>query len=209
MKNLIFLILSVSFLFAKCDKVVASLYQDFESTKIGDIPFGWMMSSTGQKSLGIWEVVEGKSVYMKYPRGSFGEQFNILYTKDLYFKNGVVQTKIRAYKGRENRGGGVVWRLKDRKDYYFVLIDFLKKTLFVSFVKNGKIKNIVEKDIKLKKGWNILKVKFCDENIDIFLNNKNVVNIKDKSIIHSGGAGIITKADAKTFFDEIKIEVLK
>ena len=210
MKKWVLLIMTVSLLFAsECKEVKEVLKQDFESTKIGDIPEGWMMGATGQKSLGIWEVVEGKSVYMRYPRGSSGEQFNLLYTKDVYFLNGAIEAKIKADKGRENQGGAIIWRMRDRKNYYMAMIDPLNKEFMIKVLKNGESKKIYSKKIDLKDGWQRLRVVFCFDLIEVFLNGKKIADIKDSTITHSGGAGILTKADAKTFFDEIEIKVFK
>lgn len=209
MKRIVFLMLLTSFIFAQCNHIKIKLFQDFESTKIGDIPQGWMMGSTNQKSLGIWEVVEGKNVYMRYPRGSRGEQYNLLYTKDVYFLNGICEAKIKASEGRENRGGGIVWRLRDRKNYYMAIIDPLKNEFSIKAVIDGKTKEILKKNIDFDEDWQTLKVIFCKNSIKVFLNKKLIADIKDDSITHRGGAGILTKADAKTFFDDVKIEVFE
>ena len=209
MKKFFILFIFAVTLFAGCNKVKEVKIEKFDSTDIGAIPFGWMMGSTGQKSLGIWEVVDGKMVHMRYPRGSRGEQYNLLYTKDLYFLNGTVEAKIKPDVGREDKVGGVVWRLRDRKNYYMANIDFLSKKLNILKVVKSKIEKIYEKDIDIKNGWNRLRVKFCDKLIEVYINDKLVAKIEDNSINTPGGAGIVTKGNSKTFFDDIKIEVFK
>jgi len=189
-----------------CLKIKKEIEQNFNSTKAKEIPSGWIMSSTGRKSLGIWEVTKDKSVLLKYPRGSQKNQFNLLYTKELYFKNGYIEAKIDSVDGHE-KNGGIVFRLRDRKNYYMVLLDFIKKELSFFVVKNGKVKKIFHKKVDLKNGWNILKASFCDKDIKIYLNEKESFFIKNDQISHKGGAGIVTMGDSKSAFDDIKIAV--
>ncbi|WP_281950529.1 family 16 glycoside hydrolase [Nitrosophilus kaiyonis] len=178
-----------------------NMKENFESTKVGNIPFGWIMSGYNQKSFGIWEVIDGKYLKMKYPRGSYKNQFNIFFTKDLYFKNGEVEVKIKTDQNFKN--GGIIWRFRDKKNFYMALLkrDFLN--IFV--IKNSKSKNIFTKKIDIKNYWNNIKVRYLNNKIEIFLNNKKLISISDETLLIPGGVGLVTEADAKTIFDDIQI----
>jgi hypothetical protein len=44
--------------------------------------------------------------------------FNLCWTKDIAFEDGEIEVKVRADTGKEDQGGGLIWRARDANNYY-------------------------------------------------------------------------------------------
>ena len=189
--------------YASCTHPKIHAKMDFGSVCKGDLPCGWIVSATNKHFPAIWEVNEKKQLFIKYPRGHRANELNIFFTKDYYFKNGSIEAKIVSKKD-----AGVIFRARDRKNYVAVLLDFAKKRLLVERIKNKKITKLYEKPITLKGGVEDLKVRFCNDSIQIYLNGERIASLKDAALLGKGGVGVIATGDAQAVFDDITIEVV-
>lgn len=59
---------------------------------------------------------------------------------------------------------------------------------------------------KLGKGWNTLKIIVKSDLFTVYLNEKELFKVQDKTFTNSGKAGLWTKADAVTYFDDFEIQ---
>ncbi len=51
-------------------------------------------------------------------RGAGGSTFNLAWTDGARFQNGTIEVKVKARTGREDQGGGPIWRVQDKDNYY-------------------------------------------------------------------------------------------
>lgn len=188
--------------YASCMHPKIHAKMDFGSVCKGDLPCGWIVSATNKHFPAIWEVNEKKQLFIKYPRGHRASELNIFFTKDYYFKDGSIEAKVASKKD-----AGVIFRAHDRKNYTAILLDFAKKELLVERVKNKKITKLYETPITLQGGFEDLKVRFCKDSAQIYLNGKKIASLKDASLVGQGGVGVIATGDSQAVFDDIKIEV--
>ncbi len=56
-------------------------------------------------------------------------------------------------------------------------------------------------------GWNTLKLLVKDDLFTVFLNGKEIFKVQDKTFTNAGKVGFWTKADAVTYFDDLKIQI--
>ena len=84
-------------------------------------------------------------------------------------------------RGEVDRGGGVVWRAKDRKNYYIARYNPLEDNFRVYKVTDGKrAKEFQDAEVKIPAGeWHTLKVTMSGEKIECFLDGKKYLDVKD------------------------------
>ncbi|BCD59851.1 MULTISPECIES: hypothetical protein [unclassified Nitratiruptor] len=201
MRKIVYVVLLASLLFAKCDHFQKVVKVDFDNVRKGEIPVGWIVSCSGKSFPGIWEVDENKRLFIKYPRGNKAHEKNIFFTKDAYFTNGICQAKLLSKKN-----AGVVFRARDRKNYYAVSIDFKHKKLIVEEVENKKPKLLLTKDLTFNTPPKILQVAYCNDNATIYIDNKEIAKLSHLKK-RAGGVGVMASGNSQAFFDDIVIKV--
>ena len=187
---------------------------DFENTDVGQIPAGWKIENTNPKGeLPTWKVIEdqfaasGKKVLaLTDTKKSSGNSYNLCWTGNTSFTDGEVEVELKAVKGKEDQGGGVIWRALDKNNYYIARFNPLEDNFRIYYVKDGKRKQIKSADAKFPPGkWVKLKVVQRGNTFECYLNNKKLIEGTDDTFTKPGGVGLWTKADAATSFDNFTV----
>jgi hypothetical protein len=138
-----------------------------------------------------------------------GETFNVLLS-DASFKDPSILVKLHADSGKEDQGGGVVWRAKDAHNYYIARWNPLEDNFRVYYVKDGKRTQIGSADVKADpKEWHRIRVDHAGSHIVASFDGKTVVTVDDSTFTDAGQIGLWTKADASTWFDDLAAVDLK
>ncbi|HXT60229.1 MAG TPA: hypothetical protein VN699_16430 [Pirellulales bacterium] len=175
---------------------------DFEGDKPGEIAAGF------SEEAGQWRVVEtdgGKALAQQAKNPD--ETFNVCLVKDGDAKDLGLQVRFKAVAGELDQGGGVVWRAKDAKNYYVARYNPLEDNFRVYKVVAGKRLQLATADIKRSDGWHALRVTMRGEQIQCFYDGKKHLEVKDATFAGSGKVGLWSKADARTYFDELTLLV--
>lgn len=185
---------------------------DFESVKKGAVPQTWECVSR-------WEIEEdkiapsGKQIFsMKNNKKGFfgyGSGFNLCYNPKLTLKDGAVTVKFRANSGSIDQGGGIIWRVQDKENYYVARFNPLEDNFRFYKVINGNRTQLKSADIKLSKGWHEMKVIQKGSHFEGYLDGKKLLDCNNSAIGKSGAVGLWTKADAATSFDDLSAKVEK
>ena len=213
---LTFLFVVVSQTNAQEHKVAAkkSITFDFENVPVGHIPEGWKVEATNQRGkLAVWKVEEDKTapsgkkvLTLTDASGSFGSTYNLCWTKDISFLNGEITVRFRANTGREDEGGGVIWRAKDRNNYYIARFNPLEDNFRIYYVKDGVRRMLTSARVALKAHqWHSMKITVNGDKFEGYLNGKKLLSVTSKVFNEPGGVGLWTKADAATSFDDFKV----
>ncbi|HLC15832.1 MAG TPA: family 16 glycoside hydrolase [Thermodesulfovibrionia bacterium] len=188
---------------------------DFEDTASGQIPEGWIVESTGQSGpIATWQVVfdkesESKVLGMTKANHNSDSTFNICRTKNVNFKDGEIEVRFKAIEGKEDQGGGPVWRLQDKDNYYIARANPLENNFRLYYVKNGERTALASADVDVPSNkWHTIKIIHKAEHIEAYLNRKKYLEAKDSTFNDAGKVGLWTKADAVTDFDDFKIKPL-
>ncbi len=225
-KNLFFIVLIISLIFAFGNLIAQEEKEErgeeekieltFENVPVGKIPTGWKIEATNQKGpLATWQVVEDKTapsgkkvLALTTPNHHFGGTFNLCWTDQIKFQDGEIEVKFKANSGVEDQGGGVIWRVKDKDNYYISRYNPLENNFRIYYVKDGARRMLASARIKLPAHqWHELKIKQEGKKITGYLNGKKLLEVEDNTFPGAGGVGLWTKADAATSFDNFKIEV--
>jgi hypothetical protein len=132
------------------------------------------------------------------------------------FANGSVSVRFRAVSGERDQAAGIVWRYKDPDNYYIVRANALENNVVLYKVEGGKrislepkgtpsktygVKEKVPKDT-----WSMLKVEFNGRNFIVFFDGMKIMEVQDGTFPSAGKAGLWTKADSVTYFDDFVIK---
>lgn len=196
---------------------IQNLSFDFEEVDAGAVPAGWMIEETGQaKSPAIWEIMEeiappsGKKTLSVTTAENTGEAFNICWTKNIVFQSGEISARMKPVKGVEDQGGGIIWRVQDRNNYYIARYNPLEKNFRLYVVEGGRRKILASAKIEpLTEEWATIKIVHIGTHIEAFLNGNNTLIINDNTFNGPGGVGFWTKADAISSFDDLALNKYK
>ena len=153
---------------------------------------------------------DGANKAMKQAGKSKGERFNVCINNKLKYQNLEIELRIKPMEGTEDRGGGLVWRFHDAKNYYIARANPLENNLSIYKVVNGNRKQVKSVDVKMKAGeWYKLKVVMIGNTMDCYFNGEKLLNATDTTFPNAGRVGFWSKADAVSLFDDLKIKDLK
>jgi 3-keto-disaccharide hydrolase len=181
---------------------------DFEKGVIGKLPAPWKKYLTGNGIIGKWQIVKDgdNSVLGQVSLEGKGKHYNILVNEKIKYKNLEIKVKFKGVKGTEDQGGGPVWRFLDKNNYYVARANPLENNYRVYKVKKGVRYQLATAELPVDSGvWYTLTVKMVEDHIECFLNGKKYLDIKDSTFKSAGKTGLWTKADAFTYFDNMKI----
>jgi hypothetical protein len=191
---------------------------NFENVPAGQLPTGWKVEGTNQKGpLATWKVIEDKTapsgthvLAMTSPNHTSGKTFNICWTKKVSFLDGEIQVRFKAVKGKRDQGGGVMWRVRDKNNYYIARFNPLENNFRIYYVRNGVRRMIASVKIVLPAGkWHTLKIVQRGNRFEGYLNGKKLLQGTNEVFTKPGGVGLWTKADAVTSFDDFIVRPLK
>jgi len=193
-------------------KEARSYSWDFNDEPTGKLPFGWVIDATHpKKPLAVWEVLksssENKILALSKTVAYYGNTYNLCYTRPVPFLNGEIAVRFKAISGQIDQGGGIMWRVQDRDNYYVARFNPLEDNFRFYAVKEGVRREIASANIALDKGWHTMKIIQQNSHFEGYLDGKKVLEANNGDCTQSGGAGLWTKADAATVFDDFKITV--
>ncbi len=190
---------------------------DFEEYPIGKIPKDWSQYVTGKDSQTDWKIVAdgGNKVLAQLSNDHPNYHFNAIVYNGLHGTNVELRVKMKGIAGNMDQGGGFIWRFIDRNNYYVARANPLEDNVVLYKVENGKRTDLalVGKgktygvDVPpLGNDWNQLRLTAQGDLFTVFLNNKELFQVKDDTFTGTGLVGLWTKADAVTYFDDFEVK---
>ena len=135
--------------------------------------------------------------------------FNLFWTDRERFKDGTVEVKVRASSGRVDQGGGPIWRVQDKDNYYIARWNPLEDNFRLYYVKDGRRVQLASADVTADpKKWHTIRIEHKGDAIEGYLDGQELLEVRDETFTGAGGVGLWTKADAATGFDDFQIRNL-
>ncbi len=187
---------------------------NFDDVPVGELPVGWRVDATNQKGpLATWQVIKDETspsgdnaLALTSPNHTFGGTFNICWTDAVSFLDGEIEVRFKAVTGEEDQGGGVIWRVQDKDNYYIARFNPLEDNFRIYYVHDGARKTLASAKVALPAGkWHTLKIVQRGSQFEGYLNGEKLLEDTDTLFTESGGVGLWTKADAVTSFDEFVV----
>lgn len=176
----------------------------FDTDPVGAMPMGWTGGVTGN-GRPHW-TVETDPTAPSRPnvlRQSGSGDFPWCVKAGAVFADGAVEVKFRPIAGREDRAGGVVWRWKDRDNYYVARANALENNVSLYYTERGTRRTIKYVDAPVAAGaWHTLRAEFRGKRTRVLFDGQPLIELDDGHIAGPGAVGVWTKADSVTAFDD-------
>jgi hypothetical protein len=178
--------------------------ENFDNARPGTLPAGWLAGVTGT-GVPRW-AVEADAAAPSQPHGlkqSGTGTFPWCVKQDAALADGYVEVKFKPLTGREDQAGGLVWRWKDRDNYYVARANALENNVSLYYTQNGRRITLKYVDAPVARNtWHTLRVEFVAKKIRVVLDGKAYIEMEDDHITGRGAVGVWTKADSVTLFDD-------
>lgn len=191
---------------------------NFDSFRPGQMPPSWFAVSSNSK----WEVSKDDTapskphVLAQKPGAAGPDSCSLIVWNKAYFKDGDVSVEFKPVGGRLDRSGGLVWRYRDPNNYYVLHADALQNKLALFKVQNGNRVLLSPRRRRFAKyalnrrvpsdEWSILHVKIRGSRYIVYFDHREAFEVDDSTFTGPGKAGLWTRADSVTYFDDFQVK---
>ncbi len=173
---------------------------NFEDDPPGSIARGFV------GEVGRWEVVatpEGRALAQRAE--SPDATFNVALASGVSARDLDLSARLRPVAGREDRGGGLVWRARDARNYYVARYNPLEDNFRVYKVVDGKRTLFQDARAPRAEGWRTIRVVMKGDHIECYLDGTKALDVRDATFPDPGRVGLWSKADARSYFDDLTL----
>ncbi len=210
------LLIAASFAFAQKTMTV-----NFDKDKAGALPKDFSAALTGSGREGVWIVTTDdaspgqKNVLAQTDADATSYRFPVCVYDKLTAKDADISVKFKTVSGRKDQAAGIVWRYRDKDNYYIVRANALENNVVLYKVQNGKREDLplkgegrtYGKKAKAPSGqWNTLRVTAAGNLFTVYLNGEKLYEVEDATFAGAGKVGLWTKADSVTYFDDLEVK---
>jgi len=193
---------------------------DFNKDKAGEPPKGFSTALTGQGKAGVWVVIKDEAspnqgnVLAQTDADATSYRFPLCIHDGVTAKDADVSVKFKPVSGKKDQAAGIVWRYRDKDNYYIVRANALENNVVLYKVQNGKREDLplkgegrtYGKKAKVPSGqWSALRVTAKANLFTVYLNGEKLYEVEDGTFTEAGKVGLWTKADSVTYFDDLKV----
>ena len=189
------------------EKMGSDTLVNFENETEGKLPSGFVADATNKAKSIKWNVINdnGNKVVEQQALNS-GSCYNLLVLDKFAYKDFSASVKIKAISGEEDQGGGLVWRYIDKNNYYVARYNPLENNFRFYRVVDSKREELKSADSDIKQGeWFTMTIEMKRNKVTCSLNGDKLIESTDDTFKSAGLIGFWTKADAVTYFDDLKI----
>ena len=194
---------------------------NFDNMPAGPLPPGWVPAMTHTGGAPKWEVVRDDSapskpnVLAQVSNDRTAGRFPLAVSDRISVQNGALTVKFKAISGVVDQAAGLVWRYRDPNNYYIVRANALENNVVLYKVQNGERialapRGTPSNSYGVKHGvprqtWITLSVSFRGNVFAVSMDGKKLFEVEDSTFTGPGKAGLWTKADSVTYFDDFEI----
>lgn len=185
---------------------------NFDSGQLGRAPAGWSVVLANPGSAPRWEIRKDRTaptqpyVLAQLSNDPAANRAPLAILDNFNLRDGDVSVRIKPVAGRQDPGGGLVWRYRDENNYYLVRTNVVQNTVAVDKVENGRRIPLVpgvKHDIPFN-AWSILKVSARGHHFQIYVDHRRILEGEDNTF-SAGKVGLCTMADSVTYFDDFRV----
>lgn len=185
---------------------------DFEGTAAGQAPAGYRAGLTGGGSAGRW-VVEaapdapsGKAVLAQRDADDTDFRFPHLVSDRVVARDVTAAVTFKTVSGRVDQAAGLVVRWQDANNYYIARANALEGNVRLYRVVGGRRQQIASASVAVTPGrWHGMALEVRERHLRVYYEGRLLLEADDTTITQAGRAGVWTKADSVTLFDDLRI----
>lgn len=188
----------------------------FDDGAPGAVPNGFELLETASAGTpATWGTVEdaaapsGGKGFGVTKTTNLGQTYNVALAPSFEATDVELTVAVKASTGKQDQGGGVVFRAKGASNYYIARWNPLEKNVRFYVVVNEQRSAFAAADIDLDpSAWHTMRVIAEGKRFELFMNEKSVLVTEDETLTGPGRIGLWTKADAATWFDDLTAQKL-
>jgi hypothetical protein len=177
---------------------------------------GWRIAATNPTAaLATWQVIADPTapspplVFALTRSDNYDGTFNLAIAGEPSLLDLELTVMVKAISGKEDQGGGPIWRCQDENNYYICRLNPLEANFRVYVVAGGKRRQLDSAKVELVAGrWYAVHVRMSGDRIVCELDGQTRLEANDGTLPHAGKVGLWTKADAVTSFDNLVVQAL-
>ncbi len=185
---------------------------NFDGEPAGETPAGFSPHTVGAGQPGSWKIEQEQGAPSSPHRltqktaCSAEDCFQILLAQELNYEYFDVTVRVRLAAGSQG-GGGMVFAVKDQKNFYVAFANLEANTVEVIRMLDGKISVLGRTPVQpWKTPWHLLRVRrntiISKEYIEVFFDGVQTLSLEDKSL-GVGQIGLATRGEAVMAFDNL------
>jgi len=177
----------------------------FDDVPAGRLPPGFSFASEAEDPTGRWVLLRdgANGVLAHLQQASPAVQLAVAAGT---YEEVMVSARVRFAEGA--RSAGLVWRYRDPNNYYLMALDLQAQDVRVYRVVGGNRTRLDQEDkLELDPGlWHTLKIEERGMRIRVWINGVPVVSSRVRTEAEPGAAGLWSRGDAVTWFDDVRVE---
>ena len=188
---------------------------NFDRDTPGKLPQGFTSALTGQGTTGQWMVVKEDTapsqpnVLAQASQDKTDYRFPIAVAEGANYKDLLLSVRFKAISGKVDQGAGLVFRLKDKDNYYVVRANALEDNFRLYHIVKGRRVQFAGANFKVtSQEWHEIKVEARSEEFKCYYDGKLKFSAKDSTFKDAGKIGLWTKADSVIYFDDLTVKDL-
>jgi hypothetical protein len=145
------------------------------------------------------------------------DHYPIALLRDMRAKDVTLSVYLKPMGGAMDKSQGLIWRVRDKDNYYAVLANALSGKLYLLKMVNGQPHELAAVPIQMTVqfeqespsptwGWYTLKIETEGSRITIWFDDEKTIETVDKTFRGSGQVGLITHADSIALFDDFAVQ---
>ncbi len=139
----------------------------------------------------------------------FEQDYNVVLVQGDSVTDFDLTVSLLPVAGKADMGGGVIWRAQDAQNYYITRANPLEQNIrWYRVVKGVRYKLANFDRIISVETWHAFRVVARDNHFQVIFDGQTVFDVQDETF-QSGQIGLWTKADAVTYFDDLRLSVVK
>jgi hypothetical protein len=194
---------------------------NFDAAKPGTVPSEWTVFADPPGAPAGWEVVRDSTapsppnIFAHVARENAGRRRQFAILNKPMVTDGDLSVKMKPVGGKQDRGGGLLWRYRDPQNYYAVEADARDNAIAVWKVEGGKHTALpllgapghgyeMRHPVPVNQ-WSVLKVQFRGPLFSVYFNHRRLFQARDSTFRQAGQVGLWTKHDSVTYFDDFSV----
>lgn len=185
---------------------------DFDASPPESLPPGFLAARTGAGKESRWVVREsadapsGRRVLVQLDLDETSARFPLLVAERPLLRDLRVGVRCKALSGRVDQACGVVARYRDADNYYIARANALEDNVRLYRVQAGRRTQLASWSGTIEPGrWYELALTARGAQLEVFWDGQRILAIEDATFPDAGHAGVWTKADSLTEFDDLSI----
>ncbi|MBL8144607.1 MAG: hypothetical protein JNM38_26070 [Acidobacteria bacterium] len=193
----------------------------FDDQRAGEVPRGMSCATTGNGRPGVWTILADATaptppnVLAQTDDDSTGYRFPVCVLDAISLADVDLSIRFKSVKGAVDQAVGLVWRYRDKDNYYLLRANALENNLVLYKVEAGKRSALKPRgagmfaygrEARVPSGaWGALRVVVKGALFAGYLNGEKLFDVEDGTFADAGRVGVWTKADSVTYFDDLRI----